>query len=77
MEETFADPQVQGLNMSPEVEHPEMGPIKIVGQAVKLARTPQKMRNATPEVGAHTEEILKNLGYDAEAIDQLRDEGIV
>ncbi len=63
--------------MSPEVEHPEMGPIKIVGQAVKLARTPQKMRNAAPELGAHTEEILKEMGYDAESIDQLRDEGIV
>lgn len=77
VDKTFADPQVKGLNMSPEVDHPEMGPIKIVGQAVKLTRTPQKMRNATPEVGEHTEEILKNLGYDADAIDQLRDEGIV
>ncbi|MDE0332927.1 MAG: CoA transferase, partial [Nitrospinae bacterium] len=77
VDETFADPQVKGLNMSPEVEHPEMGAIKIVGQAVKLTRTPQKMRNATPEVGAHTEEILKDLGYDADAIRQLRDEGIV
>ena len=77
VDQTFADSQVKGLNMSPEVEHPEMGPIKIVGQAVKLARTPQKMRNAAPELGAHTEEILKELGYDAESIDQLRDEGIV
>ena len=77
VDQTFADSQVKGLNMSPEVEHPEMGPIKIVGQAVKLARTPQKMRNAAPELGAHTEEILKEMGYDAESIDQLRDEGIV
>ena len=77
VDQTFADSQVKGLNMSPEVEHPEMGPIKIVGQAVKLARTPQKMRNAAPELGAHTEEILKEMGYDAESINQLRDEGIV
>ena len=77
VDQTFADPQVQGLNMSPEVEHPEMGPIKIVGQAVKLTRTPQKMRNSTPEVGEHTEEILREMGYDADAISQLRDAGIV
>ena len=77
VDQTFADPQVQGLNMSPEVEHPEMGPIKIVGQAVKLVRTPQKMRNSTPEVGEHTEEILREMGYDADAISQLRDAGIV
>ena len=77
VDQTFADPQVEGLNMAPEVDHPEMGPIRIVGQAVKLARTPQKMRGAAPEMGAHTEEILGELGYDADAIDQLRDEGIV
>ncbi len=77
VDQTFADPQVKGLNMSPEVEHPEMGHIKIVGQAVKLRRTPQKMRGATPELGAHTEEILKEMGYDTEAINRLRDEGIV
>ena len=77
VDKTFADPQVKGLNMSPEVEHPEMGPIKIVGQAVKLTRTPQKMRNATPEVGEHTEEILKELGYGAATIHQLRDQEIV
>ncbi len=77
VDETFADPQVKGLNMAPEVDHPEMGPIRIVGQAVKLARTPQKMRGAAPEMGAHTEEILGELGYDADVIRQLRDEGIV
>ena len=77
VDKTFADPQVKGLNMSPEVEHPGMGPIKIVGQAVKLTRTPQKMRNATPEVGEHTKEILKELGYGAATINQLRDQEIV
>ena len=77
VDETFADPHVRGLNMAPEVSHPEMGPIRVVGQAVKLARTPQRMRAATPELGAHTEEILGEMGYDAEAIGKLRAEGVV
>ncbi len=77
VDETFADPQVRGLNMAPEVRHPEMGPIRVVGQAVKLARTPQRMRAAAPELGAHTEEILGEMGYDAEAIGKLREEGVV
>ncbi len=77
VDQTFADAQVQGLGMDPEVPHPELGPIRIVGQAVKLARTPQKMRGAAPDTGVHTEEILRDLDYDAETIARWREEGIV
>lgn len=73
----MADPQVQVLNMAPYVDHPELGKVKVVGQAIKLSRTPQRMRFATPPVGAHTDEILKTLGYGAEEIKRLRDSEVV
>ena len=77
VDQTIADPQVQILGMSPHVDHPELGEVKVVGQAVKLSRTPQRMRNATPELGEHTDEILKTLGYGAEEIQRLRDSEVV
>lgn len=75
VDQTFADPQVQTLNMDPTVEHPELGTVRLVGQAVKMTRTPQRMRTPTPDLGQHTEEILSDIGYSAADIQALRDNG--
>ena len=34
--------KVKTLNMNPAVNHPRLGTLNVVGQAVKLDRTPQK-----------------------------------
>ncbi len=77
VEDCFADPQVRTLHMDPAVEHPALGTVRLVGQALKMGRTPQRMRAPTPELGQHTDEILADLGYDAEAIAGLRACGAV
>jgi formyl-CoA transferase len=59
------------------VKSPKLGEVRIVNQAVKLSRTPARMAVAPPEVGEHTDEILKDLGYDKAAIDALRQKKIV
>ncbi len=77
VEQCFADPQVATLGMDPAVEHPALGRVRLVGQAVKMSRTPQKMRAPTPELGQHSEAILGEIGYDADAIADLRARGVV
>jgi crotonobetainyl-CoA:carnitine CoA-transferase CaiB-like acyl-CoA transferase len=77
MNEVFADPQVKHLGMARRVVSKRRGPMEVVGQAVSLSRTPWQLRTATPEHGEHTDAILAEVGYTAEEIAALRQEGIV
>jgi crotonobetainyl-CoA:carnitine CoA-transferase CaiB-like acyl-CoA transferase len=77
MDEVFADPQVQHLGASVEVSHPKIGKFKILNQPVKLSRTPAEIKTATPELGAHTDEILKEAGFDEKQIKDLRAKGAI
>jgi crotonobetainyl-CoA:carnitine CoA-transferase CaiB-like acyl-CoA transferase len=77
MDEVFADPQVRHIGVAQSVEHPSLGRIELVGQAVTLSRTPSKLKTATPERGEHTEAVLRELGYDATAIAALRAKQVI
>ena len=77
MSEVFSDPQVISQNMVAEVQHPKMGSLKLVNQALKLSRTPAQVTSATPELGEHTELILKDLDYSPEEIQKFIDQKVV
>ncbi|MEK7231106.1 MAG: CoA transferase [Pseudomonadota bacterium] len=72
MNEVFADPQVEHLGMAVPVRHPVLGDIELVGQPFRLSRTPSEIRNATPERGEHTDEVMHELGYGDGQIADLR-----
>lgn len=77
LDEVFADPQVREYGFPTEIEHPKMGKIKLVGNAVDLSRTPPHIDRPPPVLGEHTEEILRSLGYDAASIASLRTNGVI
>ena len=77
MDEVFADPQVKHLGMTATVEHKTLGPITIVGQPIKLSRTPAHVHSAIAELGEDTDAVLGELGYTPDQISALRAKGAI
>jgi formyl-CoA transferase len=77
MDQVFADPQVEHLQMAVPVPKPESGELKLVGPAMKLSRTPAHMKRAIGPAGEHNAEILGELGYSAAEIGALRADKVV
>ena len=75
--EVFDDPQVKHLQMASPVHHPELGDISLVAQPVKLSETPFRIRSATPELGEHTDDVLRTIGYSDDDIEQFRLDEVV
>ena len=77
IDRVFADPQVLAREMLVGMEHPAIGPIKLVGSPMKLSETPVQYRIPPPLLGEHTEEILRDvLGYDKPKIARLKEEKV-
>src|SRR5688572_4587404 len=77
MDEVFADPQVKHLGMAVPTQHYALGDIEVVNQGVRLSGTPFEVRSAAPDQGVHTEEVLKEYGYSAAAISDLKQRRVV
>jgi crotonobetainyl-CoA:carnitine CoA-transferase CaiB-like acyl-CoA transferase len=77
LDEVFSDPHVLHRRMLVEQMHPKAGRLRQIGIPIKFSHTPGEVRTPAPEIGEHTEEILKQLGYSEEEIDRLRKNGVI
>jgi crotonobetainyl-CoA:carnitine CoA-transferase CaiB-like acyl-CoA transferase len=70
--EAQADPHAQARGMVQELEHPQAGRVKALGNPVKLSRSPAALRAAAPLLGADTDAVLAGIGYSSAEITALR-----
>lgn len=76
LKEVFSDPQILHQEMLLESPQPSR-PIKMPGFPIKISEVPAKVRRPSPQLGEHTEEVLRELGYDEKEISRLRGEKVV
>jgi crotonobetainyl-CoA:carnitine CoA-transferase CaiB-like acyl-CoA transferase len=77
MDQVFEDPQVRHLGMAVKVPKPGGGDMSLVGPAMKLSRTPAKMKRTAGAAGEHNDEILRGLGYTEAEMAGLRDAKVI
>jgi len=73
VDQVAQDPHTIAREMIARVQHPQAGMLRVVNSPIKLSRTPVKLERASPQVGEHTNEILKTLlGLTEEEVAGLR-----
>jgi formyl-CoA transferase len=71
VDQTFADPQVRHLGIAQESARSDGSRLGLVGQPFALSRTPSKIAARPPDIGEHTDEVLKEFGFSADEIAEL------
>jgi formyl-CoA transferase len=75
--EAFADPQVQHLEMAQRVYSPALGEVTILGHPVSFGDLRLPLRNAVPEMGQDNERTLASIGYTKDQIADLSRHGVI
>jgi formyl-CoA transferase len=77
MPEMLVDPQALRNGTLATVQHPTLGPVRMLGVPVRLAGTPGAPAGPPPALGEHTDAILGEAGLPAPEIARLRQAGVV
>ena len=70
-------PETEARQMVRQVQHPLAGALDLVGSPLKLGGTPVVPPSSPPLLGQHSDEILAEYGVAADAVETLRQAGIV
>ncbi|KAA0185099.1 hypothetical protein HAZT_HAZT000463 [Hyalella azteca] len=78
LSQTFADPQVVHKEMVQTIDHPSIGPIKLLAPPVQFSESVNQIRSHPPRLGEHTRTILTELlKYEPHFIEDLARRKIV
>jgi len=76
-EELFGHPHVEANGLMVTMEHPVLGAIQMPASPMRMSGTPLEGGTPPPALGQHVREVLKEIGYEEDAIERLIAEGVV
>ncbi|MFF2854777.1 CaiB/BaiF CoA transferase family protein [Peribacillus sp. NPDC058002] len=76
-EQVESDPQVEWNKCILSFDHPTAGKVRLLSHPVQYNGETLELRKSPPKLGEHTEEILKDLGYDQETIKEYSQKGFI
>lgn len=75
--QVLSHPQVEATGIVVEAEHEHAGRVRQTRPAARFSRTPPETRRGGPLLGEHTREVLSELGYDADELNAMAEEGAI
>ena len=71
-------PQLESRNFFREIDHPELGTVRVPAELFKLSETPYQLQRAAPTLGQHNREIyVEGLEYDEHQFTLLRQTNVI
>jgi crotonobetainyl-CoA:carnitine CoA-transferase CaiB-like acyl-CoA transferase len=78
LQQALTHPITEALDMVETIDHPELGTMKVLGQAVKVESSQEDwLRRPAPMLGEHTLEIASELGLDSTEVERLVRAGVI
>ena len=70
-------PQTEALGILQSLHHPSIPDLRLPALPLSFDRERAMHRSAPPAIGEHTDEVLREAGYDNEEIAALAAEGVI
>jgi crotonobetainyl-CoA:carnitine CoA-transferase CaiB-like acyl-CoA transferase len=75
--EILEDEQAKINNFFTDLDHPVMGKATLLNSPMQFSQTPAEITRVSPQLGAHTEEVLLSAGYSWDEIAEFKAQKVI